>query len=222
VKNNDLKSFTQLPRPQEQSPKTFKYHEPVIGSEQIKWKPIDVVAARVVAPAPWYCQQPTPEPVFMKPEFPEPAKAKTKMMLTDDGYIEEHIDRAGVDAMAVDQHTRTVKDGIKASEQLVERSRELIATIDYLVQEIRGPWREYQEFVKSSLTEVREQRIALGSETRLLMGALKEVRQFFLDENYEKEINRLHEFIDLCERLKQLKESGFLDTVADTLLKLSP
>jgi hypothetical protein len=52
------------------------------------------------------------------------------------------------------------------------------------------------------------------------MGALKEVRQFFLEESYETEIQRLHEFIDLCERLQALKESGFLDIVADTMLKL--
>jgi hypothetical protein len=86
---------------------------------------------------------------------------------------------------------------------------------------MREPWQEYQGFIKSALGSVREQRIAIGSETRLLMGALKEVRQFFLEESYETEIRRLHEFIDLCERLQSLKESGFLDTVADTILKLN-
>jgi hypothetical protein len=53
------------------------------------------------------------------------------------------------------------------------------------------------------------------------MASLKEVRQFFLEGDYEKEIERLHEFVDLCERLKALTQDGFLDAVADTLLKLA-
>jgi hypothetical protein len=30
---------------------------------------------------------------------------------------------------------------------------------------------------------------------------------------------RLREFVELCERLQKLKESGFLDAVADTMIK---
>jgi hypothetical protein len=52
------------------------------------------------------------------------------------------------------------------------------------------------------------------------MAALKDVRQFFLNENHETEVARLKEFVELCERLQKLKASGFLDTVADTMLKL--
>jgi hypothetical protein len=53
------------------------------------------------------------------------------------------------------------------------------------------------------------------------MTALGDVRQFFLEDDYKKEIARLHEFIDLCERLKALKEEGLLDAVSDIILKLS-
>jgi hypothetical protein len=53
------------------------------------------------------------------------------------------------------------------------------------------------------------------------MAALKEVRAFFIDKDYELERARLAEFISLCERLRALKESGFLDTVAETMLNLA-
>jgi hypothetical protein len=53
-----------------------------------------------------------------------------------------------------------------------------------------------------------------------LLTALKDVRTFFLEGDYEKQIDRLREFIDLCERLKALKDSGTLDAIADTILKL--
>jgi hypothetical protein len=54
-----------------------------------------------------------------------------------------------------------------------------------------------------------------------VVNALKDVRQFFLGPDYEREQKRLVEFVDLCERLKRLKDSGFLDTVADTMIRLA-
>jgi hypothetical protein len=147
-------------------------------------------------------------------------RVRTKTKLTEDGYRETLIERQSLEPLALDAHQKSVKKGIDASEGMIEKAREVTAAIEYLSTEMAGPWAEYQLFIKEALGTVRDQRIALGSETRLLMVALKEVRQFFLDQTYETEINRLHEFIDLCERLKALKESGFLDTVADTILKL--
>ena len=39
--------------------------------------------------------------------------------------------------------------------------------------------------------------------------------------DYKEEVARLKDFVDLCERLQKLKESGFLDSVADTMLGLA-
>jgi hypothetical protein len=229
---HEFKSLSEIPDPPKESVKPVtnrerihlyepRRKEPVVNSEDIKWKPVDIVAVRVVAKAPWWAEPPQPEPK-MRDELPkEPPRIKSKRMLTDEGYVEELLNTESVAPAAVDQHGKTVKAGLKASEELIERARELVDTIDFLAKGIQEPWDEYQRFIKKSIVEVREQRIALSSETRLLMGSLKEVRQFFLEEAYETEINRLHEFIDLCERLQALKESGFLDAVADTILKLN-
>jgi hypothetical protein len=240
---NEFKSFKEIPNqpekstvsvePSPQLQQRFKqmWRPPVVNSEHIKWKPVDKVAARVVAPAKGYNRPPEPPPKFNiqkamtergdKIKNPTGGRIKTKSMLTEEGFRDTMIDQDSATAAIIDTHEISVKKELKITEDLIEKSRELTAAIDYLVTEIRGPWAEYQEFIKSAIGTVREQRIALGSETRLLMSALKEVRQFFLDETYEAEINRLHEFIDLCERLQALKESGFLDTVADTILKLN-
>jgi hypothetical protein len=224
---HEFKDLKQIPRQEQKSPQTFKFGEPVVNSDSIKWKPIDCVAARVVAPAHWACEPPQPEPKFMKPEksdkFPDAVTGPVKMKrgLTDSGYVEELVSLDSVAPLAVATHEHTLKEGLKVSEELLSRANDVISTIDYLTTQIRGPWAEHQAFVKAALAEVREQRIALGSETRLLMSALKDVRQFFLEEAYETEVRRLHEFIDLCERLKALKEEGTLDAVADTILKMS-
>jgi hypothetical protein len=242
-KEDELKSLKEIPIPVRQPVKPVENRQRIKIYEargtgrvvddprlEINWQPIDEVAARVVAPAKWYDQPPPPPPKFptkkLMNEKSEPLentgskRITTKVKLTEEGYRDVHFDRNSADAAMIDHHETETKKKIKTTEELTERARELTATIDYLVTEIKGPWSEFQEFIKSALTTVREQRIAMGSETRLLMGSLKEVRQFFLEEAYETEIQRLSEFIDLCERLKALKESGFLDTVADTILRL--
>jgi len=231
---NEFKSFDQIPQLPREPAKSVvnrdkiqlyrpKPKETVVNSEDINWKPIDQVAARVVAPAPWYCEPPQPEPYFeMKDPQQKPPKIHGHTRLDPDAGAVAHdfIDMNEAAPHVVDTHTRSVKDGIKAAEELKAKAQEAVDAIDYLATQIGGPWKEYESFVTQALSRVREQRIALSGETRLLMGALREVRQFFLEESYEKEISRLHEFVDLCERLKALKESGFVDAVADTILKL--
>ena len=242
-KGNEFKSFKEISIPVGESVKPVTNRERIKIYEErgtgrvvddprleVKWKPIDKIAARVVAPAQWCHQPPPPPPKFERKLMPEtgdslqsqgPTRIKTKTKINEEGYRETLYDLHSTSVAAVDEHEHAIKKQVKTYEDLTEKVRELTATVDYLATEMGGPWGEFQGLMKSALGTVREQRIALGSETRLLMGSLKEVRQFFLEETYETEIRRLSEFIDLCERLKSLKESGFLDVVADTMLALN-
>jgi hypothetical protein len=199
--------------------------EPVVDGD-IKWKPIDQVAARVVQRASWFHLPPEPEPVFenkpkMSIQFPEPAKVRVHRQVSDRGFLEEHVNLNEVAPFAIMEHEEKVKEGIKSGADLVARAHEVVDACDYLVDHIKEPFGEYQTWVKKELQSTREHRIALESETRQLMAALKEVRAFFIDKDYELERARLAEFISLCERLRALKESGFLDTVAETMLNLA-
>jgi hypothetical protein len=59
-------------------------------------------------------------------------------MLAEEGYAaDDFVNMDDVRTHAVAEHAHTVKDGVKASEQLIERSREVIDTIDYLCQHIK-------------------------------------------------------------------------------------
>lgn len=80
---------------------------------------------------------------------------------------------------------------------------------------------DFDRITKSAQQSVRSSRMNIVSECAHVVGALKDVRQFFLGPDYEREQKRLSDFVDLCERLKVLKDSGFLDTVADTMLRLA-
>jgi len=102
--------------------------------------------------------------------------------------------------------------------QAAEDARKIIAE---LTQGIGGEMEKFRADTKRYLEDIRQVRFAVVTETAQMTGPLKEVRQFFLGGDYKEEVARLKEFVDLCERLQKLKESGFLDSVADTMLRLA-
>jgi len=110
---------------------------------------------------------------------------------------------------------------VSKSEDLVERARSATAAIDHLANHVEVEWMACEGKIAEALKAARSKKFALRTETRAMMEAFKDVRQFFLDDDYGEQIRRLDEFVSLCERLEKLKDSGFLDTVADTMLKLS-
>ena len=59
-----------------------------------------------------------------------------------------------------------------------------------------------------------------STEVAATMNDLEEIRKFTSDPDFCEQKKRLREFVDLCERLEKLKETGFLDAVTDTILKL--
>jgi len=65
---------------------------------------------------------------------------------------------------------------------------------------------------------------AFRSSVILDLGAAKkemaDVRKFFLEKDHAIEIERLKEFIELCEKFKALKDAGVLDVITDAILKL--
>lgn len=77
------------------------------------------------------------------------------------------------------------------------------------------------EVSASVLNEMRSRRYALVTETSKALDAMREIRQFFIGPDYQDEIARLRDFVELCERLQALQQNGFLNTISDTMLKLA-
>ena len=103
---------------------------------------------------------------------------------------------------------------IKAAREAREIVRELLKGIGHEMT-------QFEENCRDHLNAIRGKRIAMVSEATSITAALKEVRQFFIGSDYKLEMERLGEFVSLCERLQKLKDSGFLDQVADTMLNLA-
>lgn len=70
-------------------------------------------------------------------------------------------------------------------------------------------------------TKLRSARMTVVSEVNASLSAMRDVRKFFIEHDYEVEIARLERFIALCRELMALKEAGVLDAVADTTLRLA-
>jgi len=74
---------------------------------------------------------------------------------------------------------------------------------------------------KLALEDIRQSRFAYVTEAAQMLKPLREVREFFIEKDYEGQITRLKEFAEICERLERLKKNGTLDAIADTIIKLT-
>ena len=126
-----------------------------------------------------------------------------------------------LNAALAEKFSQRSEEAVANAQSLVARAQEARDSMDVLCEEWKKSWFQFQDGSADRLVYLRQMRMATEQEMRALVGALREVRQFFLDKDHDAQVARLREFIDLCERLQKLKASGFLDTVADTLIKLA-
>lgn len=212
----------------EPSPPKFPYETrgKVVGGE-ILWKPVDKQAALLLSKPPWWAYAP-----HVPTEKPTPNKLKNmkeESHFSKPPRISENA--AGISVPMINSEAEEgviiSKQFIKATQTTLDRDNQLLnnaldarAAMDVMSDSWKKTWFDFQHDSSHRLAEMRSTRFAFDTEIRQLMSSMREVRQFFLDKDYEKERDRLKEFVELCERLKALKESGFLDQIADTLLKL--
>jgi hypothetical protein len=197
--------------------------EKVVGSE-IKWKPIDKTAALVISRAPDWALPPVPEPKFVKKNQQTHQTHQMKTELTNnrlmDGKITEKSE-GDFRTEVLGAATKAFEKGVNDAEELVIRAKAARDAIDAMADATPKAWFDCLDVLNSAIADARNKRFALDAETRNILSSLADIRKFFLDDRHEEEVRRLSEFVSLCERLKALKDEGFLDRVADTILSLS-
>lgn len=116
---------------------------------------------------------------------------------------------------------------LAANAEHLPKNREAARELGEVTLKLRQALNDYDDLIlpfvagtKEQLKTIRDVRMNIIPEIAQLMNGLRDVRKFFLDKDYKEEMGRLKEFVELMERLQALKKSGFLDTVADTILKL--
>lgn len=109
----------------------------------------------------------------------------------------------------------------KETRPLVREAQDARRIVYELCEGLGGEMEKCRADLKIYIEDIRRSRMAVVTEISQISSGLREVRQFFLGGDYKEEIERLRTFVELCERLEKLKASGFLDAVADTMLKLA-
>lgn len=99
--------------------------------------------------------------------------------------------------------------------------REAIDILEGESEIVQRILRETRETKKELVEITRSMRMTVKGETSETLKRLEEVRQFFLGSDYAEQKNRINEFVELCDKLRDLKESGFLDAISETLIKLA-
>lgn len=113
------------------------------------------------------------------------------------------------------------KGTIESLDILLKEYQDITRALQLHSDTFKLNWKGDEQHRTKILEELRMWRMAVTSEQQKLLQGCADVRKFFLADDHEKEITRLREFIELAERLQKLQQSGFLDKMADTLIKLA-
>jgi hypothetical protein len=119
---------------------------------------------------------------------------------------------------------RIIEELNKHPQELTPLARAAIdsrAQVVETVEALNNVMETFRTGLSQWLQEVRGARMNFLHEINNILTPLRDVRQFFIGPDYEQEIQRMREFVELCERLQKLKEIGLLDAVADSLISLS-
>lgn len=111
----------------------------------------------------------------------------------------------------IDEEMKLVNEAFKESKQILQDT----------INEVRILHDVAEVSLSKFLKNIREYRMATVRESSEILVQLKDIRKFFLEDDYDKEVVRLEKLVGLCKELKELKADGTLDAVADSIIKLS-
>lgn len=99
-----------------------------------------------------------------------------------------------------------------------EKSKQLI---EDLANKVRSINEVVQPMLIEMINETRSNRMAVVSEIQTSLKMLSDVRKFFLEKDYEVEMQRMERFISVCKEMQKLKSDGTLDVICDSALNLA-
>lgn len=95
----------------------------------------------------------------------------------------------------------------------------------HVLEEIRNQVSALADIIHPALinhiSEIRTARMAVVSELSQSLTMLRDVRKFFLESNYEQEMERLERFIAACKEIQRLKAEGVFDAVCDSAIRMA-
>lgn len=101
--------------------------------------------------------------------------------------------------------SKTIK---KEMSTLIEDTNEAKEALRTAVEGIGENMDKIKPMKKELIENLRGMRMTTTTEVAAMLKPLEDLRKFFLGAEHDKEIARLREFVDLCERLETLKKAG--------------
>lgn len=134
--------------------------------------------------------------------------------------IESDLDQTIV--QTANEVVARTEDARKTIIELESRYRDAVKFLDESTSSVSESWVKWLNESKTYLSEVRTWRMAIQKEIRDGETAIKDFTQFLATPEIKAKLDVLRAFVEVAERFKVLKDSGFLDTVVETLLKAKP
>jgi hypothetical protein len=104
-----------------------------------------------------------------------------------------------------------------ASRQLDEARKNLTKSSDDLAKLRDLIFPQLTEYVR----EIRAMRMNAVSEMSTILSEMRAVHKFFTEQNYEKEMAELERFVEVCKEVQKLKDTGILDVLLESAVRLS-
>jgi len=114
-----------------------------------------------------------------------------------------------------------MEDVEKLLKQTNDEVRESKKILEELANEVTALADVVQPALDRQIKALRSARMTTVSEIRESLAALREIRKFFIESDYEVEMQRLERFVNLCREIQRLKAEGVFDAVCDSALKLA-
>jgi hypothetical protein len=133
------------------------------------------------------------------------------------GYYFSIEERLKLDLLSVGRLMTIEKDLVTAAER--ELAEALVISEEFR-DKVKAVMDETLPLLDEQTKRIRATRMAVVSELHQALGAMKDVRKFFMERDYEEEMKRMERFVSLCEHLQKLKREGVLDAVCETSLRL--
>lgn len=187
--------------------------------------PANRQAALAVAKPPWWAYPP-PEPETEEKEednmTDDPIPQACEIRQGPGGTQKRVFNGQSVaDADNAKASIRAVNGLVKETAMLTAQARDAADAMAILTEKWDLSFTAFHRDAQERVKQLRGYRMTIGEEIHKMMADFGEVRKFFLDNDYKAEVERLKEYVDLMERLQRLKQSGFLDQMTDTMLKLA-
>lgn len=86
---------------------------------------------------------------------------------------------------------------------------------------LKKTWLDWQDQSGKAVRELTQDRMVFDRESKAIIGAAKDVRDFYNSAEYVAAHARLKEMVELLSRFSAFKQDGTLDAFADFILKVS-